>query len=72
MQKQIFINLAVSDVQKSMDFYTAFDLNNGTTVFNEGVMKMKGAMHIQEGSLLTNEGVIYLTNHLTVSGILFN
>lgn len=28
MQKQIFINLAVSDVQKSMDFYTALGFTN--------------------------------------------
>ena len=71
---QIFTDAIAINNHKDaqMDFYTAFDLNNGTTVFNEGVMKMKGAMHIQEGSLLTNEGVIYLTNHLTVSGILFN
>lgn len=28
MQKQVFINLAVSDVQKSMDFYTALGFTN--------------------------------------------
>ena len=28
MAKQIFINLAVKDVQKSMDFYTALGFTN--------------------------------------------
>lgn len=30
MDKQIFINLAVKDVQKSMDFYTALGFTNNT------------------------------------------
>ncbi len=30
MSKQVFINLAVKDLQKSMDFYTALGFTNNT------------------------------------------
>ncbi len=35
MAKQIFINLAVSDVQKSMDFYTALGFTNNPQFSDE-------------------------------------
>lgn len=35
MSKQIFINLAVSDVQKSMDFYTALGFTNNPQFSDE-------------------------------------
>lgn len=35
MTKQIFINLAVSDPQKSMDFYTALGFTNNTQFSDE-------------------------------------
>ena len=38
MAKQIFINLAVADVQKSMDFYTALGFGNNPQ-FSDGTSK---------------------------------
>lgn len=35
MLKQIFINLAVKDVQKSMDFYTALGFSNNPQFSDE-------------------------------------
>lgn len=38
MEKQIFINLAVSDLQKSMNFYTALGFSNNT-LFSDDTAK---------------------------------
>ena len=35
MAKQIFINLAVKDLQKSMDFYTALGFSNNSQFSDE-------------------------------------
>jgi uncharacterized protein len=36
MKKQIFINIAVKDVQKSMDFYTALGFSNNSQFSDDG------------------------------------
>jgi predicted lactoylglutathione lyase len=41
MAKQIFINLAVKDLQKSVDFYTAIGFSNNPQ-FSDDTWKMYG------------------------------
>lgn len=46
MSKQIFINLAVQDVQKSMDFYTALGFTNNPQFSDEQGKCMVWSEHI--------------------------
>lgn len=46
MTKQIFINLAVKDVQKSMDFYTAFGFTNNPQFSDDAGKCMVWSEHI--------------------------
>jgi uncharacterized protein len=46
MPKQIFINLVVNDVQKSMDFYTAIGFTNNPQFSDETAKCMAWSEHI--------------------------
>lgn len=54
MAKQIFINLAVNDLQKSMDFYTAMGFTNNPQFSDETAKCMVWSEHIFV-MLLTHE-----------------
>lgn len=46
MAKQVFINLAVTDLQKSMDFYTALGFTNNTQFSDDSGKCMVWSEHI--------------------------
>ena len=46
MARQIFINLAVKDLQKSMDFYTALGFSNNPQFSDETAKCMVWSEHI--------------------------
>ncbi len=61
MLKQIFINLAVKDLQKSMDFYTAIGFTNNPQFSDENGKCMVWCENIFV-MLLTHEKFINFTN----------
>ena len=54
MRKQVFINLAVKDLQKSMDFYTALGFTNNPQFSDDTAKCMVWSEHIYV-MLLTHE-----------------
>ena len=61
MAKQIFINLAVKDLQKSMDFYTALGFTNNPQFSDDTAKCMVWSDHIFV-MLLTHEKFLSFTN----------
>lgn len=61
MPKQIFINLAVTDLQKSMDFYTALGFTNNPQFSDDKGKCMVWSDHIYL-MILTHEKFLSFTN----------
>jgi predicted lactoylglutathione lyase len=61
MNKQIFINLAVKDLQKSMDLYTALGFTNNPQFSDDAGKCMVWSEHIYV-MLLTHEKFLSFTN----------
>jgi predicted lactoylglutathione lyase len=61
MPKQIFVNLAVTNLQKSMDFYTALGFTNNPQFSDDSGKCMVWSEHIYV-MLLTHEKFLSFTN----------
>jgi predicted lactoylglutathione lyase len=71
MAKQVFINLAVKDLQKSMDFYTALGFSNNPQFSDESDKCMVWSENIYVMLLTYNKFKTFVTKPLadTKSGI---
>jgi predicted lactoylglutathione lyase len=59
MAKQVFINLAVKDLQKSMDFYTALGFSNNPQFSDDTAKCMVWSENIFV-MILTHENLLHL------------